>query len=165
MKLRTTALLITMSVAWIAWFVSALAVQSHRYSVQHFEVAMPADAEHFKPESPVYPPEQYQGPNAAVVVFAGMAQLQELCSSEPAQKGHVYLGCAAIKDDGTPVIALPDPCLLPHSDFYAALACHELGHINGWSHDEKPPAKAAPPPQEDQDPTTIAMRHSGGRAG
>lgn len=38
----------------------------------------------------------------------------------------------AYSDPDTNTMHLPNPCQYPQSDAYARLACHELGHINGW---------------------------------
>lgn len=47
----------------------------------------------------------------------------------------VAAGCAVGKD----LIVLPNPCLRYQLGSYAQLACHELGHVNGWpaTHPEK----------------------------
>jgi hypothetical protein len=32
----------------------------------------------------------------------------------------------------TKTMHLPNPCVYPQTDAYARLACHEMGHANGW---------------------------------
>lgn len=51
-------------------------------------------------------------------------------------------------------IFMPNPCAWPRREAYAELLCHELGHRNGWVHDEAgnditPPPEPPPTPAED----------------
>lgn len=69
------------------------------------------------------PPTRYQGDNSATVVFTTEAEVQRQC---PMQPPRFALGCTV---GGT--IYLPNPCRW--RDAYATLACHELGHVSGWS--------------------------------
>ena len=74
------------------------------------------------------PPERYQGDGVAVVLF--VSDVREYCNTNtPA--GYVLIACAK-KIDGVPVIVMPNPCPIGDIDFYARVACHELGHVNGW---------------------------------
>ena len=98
-----------------------------------------AQAGSWSPDSPLYPPEQFRAHGAAVVVYGGPEIVHELCGSPP--EGKVRFGCGGQKEDGTPIIVIANPCLL-EKDFYAAITCHELGHVNGWKHDQ--PRKAQP---------------------
>lgn len=81
------------------------------------------------------PPVRYHADNAAVVYFLNPADLQIACGG-PAPPGYVFAGCSGQKN-GVPIIVLPNPCLFD-SQSYAHIACHELGHRNGWpgTHDE-----------------------------
>jgi hypothetical protein len=73
----------------------------------------------------VIPPQRYQGDTGAVVIFANAASIAAMC-------GATNLIACAGKKDGTPIIAVPNPCLFANSDLYAAILCHEMGHVNGW---------------------------------
>jgi hypothetical protein len=41
---------------------------------------------------------------------------------------------ACVDDIGGRKVVLPNPCLIKN-EHYARLACHELGHTNGWRHE------------------------------
>jgi hypothetical protein len=41
---------------------------------------------------------------------------------------------ACVDDIGGKKIILPNPCLIK-DEHYARIACHELGHTNGWRHE------------------------------
>lgn len=49
-------------------------------------------------------------------------------------EGHPFCDATvfAYSDPDTRTMHLPNPCDYPQSDAYARLACHEMGHINGW---------------------------------
>jgi hypothetical protein len=49
-------------------------------------------------------------------------------------KGHAVCGSSlfAYTDTQNKVMHLPNPCTYPQTDPYARLACHEMGHANGW---------------------------------
>lgn len=71
------------------------------------------------------PPRAYQGDLAAVVAFVGDAP--GVCRNRAPNLGAVQ----ACVDKG--VAVLPNPCRWPdRGDTFAQLACHELGHLNGW---------------------------------
>lgn len=85
------------------------------------------------PQGPVYAgnaPARYQGDNAAVTLYA--SDVSQFCPT-PAP-GNIVLGCSYTRD-GIAVIVLPNPCILADVEFYALIACHELGHRNGWAGD------------------------------
>jgi hypothetical protein len=67
------------------------------------------------------PPTRYQGDAVAGVVFTTEGGVQAMCPGV-----RYAVGCTV---GGT--IYLPNPCRW--RDAYATLACHELGHVNGWS--------------------------------
>jgi hypothetical protein len=41
---------------------------------------------------------------------------------------------ACVDDIGGKKVILPNPCLIKN-ERYARIACHELGHTNGWRHE------------------------------
>lgn len=66
----------------------------------------------------------------AFVMFTGPAQLQALCGASP-DPDKVRLGCVGpTSPKGVKVIVAPHPCLVPDSDFYAALLCDALQHAD-----------------------------------
>lgn len=75
------------------------------------------------------PPERYQGEGAAVVMFAD--NVEAYCPAS-IPDGYVLLGCA-FEYEGAPVLVLPNPCPLGDAEMFARIACHELGHRNGWT--------------------------------
>ena len=80
----------------------------------------------------VRPPERFQGDNWAVVTFVDIAQVDAACR----QMGAVYHGPDGGRIDGCAQgrnVVLPNPCRL--DGHMAQISCHELGHVNGWSHD------------------------------
>ena len=93
--------------------------------------AAPTTPQETGPGTPFFagmPPVKYQANNAQVVVFT--SDLRQFCGAP--EPGMVILGCAR-KMGNTPVLFLPNPCLLGDREFYARIACHELGHRNGWT--------------------------------
>lgn len=78
------------------------------------------------------PPERYQHGAAAVVLFMD-TDMDVFCQSiggvrAPDQR---IVACAKGR-----VIYLPNPCRVQET--YAQLACHEMAHINGWTHQPEP---------------------------
>lgn len=79
------------------------------------------------PYSSATPPARYQGDNAAVTLF--VSDVAPFCGqSDP---GYRIIACSGDKN-GTPIIILPNPRPLADVEVYARIACHELGHRNGW---------------------------------
>ena len=78
----------------------------------------------------IAPPERFQRDGAALIIFASIGAVATLCGG-PDGEGHAPIGCAGVKDR-TPIIIAPNPCLAAGQDVYAAIMCHELGHVNGW---------------------------------
>lgn len=133
--IRMIALLI-----FTAFLVAALSLSEHRPPnanlpmVNALAVEFPKTGAQVAMASPLWPPSAYQGPNAALVIFAGADAVQSLCAGSASLKqGQMFLGCMGAKD-GMPIIVVPNPCLMPETDFYAGIVCHELGHENGWRH-------------------------------
>jgi hypothetical protein len=74
------------------------------------------------------PPLRFRGDTDARVHFAEPSELYALCGVK-LEVGKVLLGCARY----TPVqLFLSNPCL-SLEQLYAKEACHELGHLNGWT--------------------------------
>ena len=81
------------------------------------------------------PPAQYQRPpaNIAGVLYADPRTVDAVCrelSPTPVPDTTVILACTV---PSTGRMLMPDPCLFS-DEFYAALLCHENGHLNGWKH-------------------------------
>lgn len=82
------------------------------------------------------PPERLRG-NVAVgqVYFTDQHTIDELCGGRD-----FYTACAIV---GGGEMALPNPCQPRFAgESYAALACHELGHVNGWPASHRMPSDA-----------------------
>ena len=76
------------------------------------------------------PPRQYQGEASYTVQTT--RDINALCGPNP--RGRVVRACTLGLDTDHPRVVLPNPCGRGWSDDYAALACHEQGHVNGWRH-------------------------------
>lgn len=130
--LRSTGLAIA-ALALAGLFSSGLEIRDYR-PAQRLAMTFPTSTAEWRPKSPLYPPIAYQQDASAVAIFAGADTIQEICASTAKAGPHeIILGCEGEKD-GAAIVALPNPCLMPHTDFYAAILCHELGHVNGWRH-------------------------------
>lgn len=56
------------------------------------------------------------------------------CDGGVAPNGYSFVGCTTLNPVGNNGLALQNPC--DHKflgESYAKYACHELGHLNGWS--------------------------------
>lgn len=74
-----------------------------------------------------WPPQRYMGEAAALVAFAD--DVGALCG-RPADPRYTILACASRAEK---IIVLPNPCAAQfRQEYYARIACHEKGHINGW---------------------------------
>lgn len=122
----------TRAVAFALIALFALLAWLNRGEPKHlFESWVPA-ADAFKPESPLWPPAEFRGEVASVVLFTGREGIAQACGEPPA--GMVRLGCQGLTGDGISLIAIANPCLFPADDFFAGIMCHELAHANGWRH-------------------------------
>lgn len=74
------------------------------------------------------PPTRFQEDVLGGVHFARPERVNELCKSK-LEKGKILLGCST---QAPPQMALPNPCNY-RDELYARIACHELGHMNGWT--------------------------------
>lgn len=84
---------------------------------------------------PIYsgmPPQRLQGDNIQVVIY--VEDVTALCGGAP--PGYRIHACHFVQD-GTPFIVLPNPCQWGDIEYTARLACHELGHRNGWGHNHE----------------------------
>lgn len=75
----------------------------------------------------VRPPDRFQGDNWAVVTFVDIAQVDHACRQMGAVADGRIDGCANGRN-----VVLPNPCRL--EGHMAEISCHELGHVNGWTH-------------------------------
>ena len=83
-----------------------------------------------------YPPDRYQvdGSAASATFLSGQEPINMLCGAAPA--GFHTLACVK---PGAHLI-LPNPCGTAFlGEDYAKIACHELGHLNGWPADHPRP--------------------------
>lgn len=77
------------------------------------------------------PPERYRGETVAVVETFKREEIGGECERQVRRKppkGMVYRACTRREDR----VYLPNPCDFP-DEVFAHLACHELGHWQGWS--------------------------------
>jgi hypothetical protein len=80
------------------------------------------------------PPAQYRRDVTATVEFVA----PELVASRCLIRGSGILANACADQSR---ITLPNPCAF--SDAYAKIACHEMGHANGWDAAHTPPLPLA----------------------
>jgi hypothetical protein len=79
-------------------------------------------------------PPQYQKNTQAWITVMNQAQIDKKCGK--AAKGGRTLACGDVK---RPFVYMPNPCLYPEAQdkkSYAHLLCHELAHVQGWTHDK-----------------------------
>lgn len=81
----------------------------------------------------IIPPQKYWGNTVVVTVFLTADQIEQACGDKEA------LACVS-KEDNVAVMYMMNPCPLKvgHQELYAAITCHEIGHVNGWPHDHGP---------------------------
>lgn len=77
-----------------------------------------------------YPPARYQHDGtASLTMFVGQKTVNTVCGEAP--RGWRTMACAFPDTDRKMV--LPNPCSAEFAgESFARLACHELGHLNGW---------------------------------
>ena len=85
----------------------------------------------------VLPPVSRRSDVRAVVEFIAPEAVASACGGAEVAEGTwgEALGCTVMWP-GRPTIIIPNPCAFPW-DSYAALVCHELGHVNGWRHERE----------------------------
>lgn len=74
------------------------------------------------------PPARFRADARVRLSFGAPAQVSAICSHglPPLPCGSHWLACT-VGDE----ITVPNPCAIA-DDPYAAILCHELGHVNGW---------------------------------
>lgn len=75
------------------------------------------------------PPESLRGDATVLVRFVDPEQLPAICKSYGATV--IAAACTVNRQ----LVVLPNPCVRYHDTKYGQLACHELGHVNGWPAD------------------------------
>lgn len=80
-----------------------------------------------------WPPVRYRKDNATQVSFLHQMSIEVVCGK--AKKPKVMMACTNVESGA---IALPNPCEYPDRDDFARIACHELGHLNGWAGEHGP---------------------------
>ena len=79
---------------------------------------------------PPRPPARFLKDGAvALIGLADEATVHRLCGGEADGSPRV-LACVVRRPDGAAVMLMPNPCR--YEGYYAELACHEQGHVNGW---------------------------------
>jgi hypothetical protein len=73
-----------------------------------------------------WPPRRYTSDNTALVHFVAPDKIDGACGVK-----HDPVNPEEACQEGA-VIVLPNPCTFPERETFARLACHELGHRNGW---------------------------------
>lgn len=74
----------------------------------------------------ILPPTRFQSDAGFIAIFSDAA-VAELCPKKA-------IACVRATKDGTPVMVMPNPCRRPAIEYFGTVACHELGHVNGWRH-------------------------------
>lgn len=80
--------------------------------------------------------QQLDGGTVAAVAFVPIEAVPRLCAKlgTPVFADYVTRGCTVRRSDGLPMIIMPNPCLAPGPYMSPAyVACHEIGHANGWT--------------------------------
>lgn len=90
-------------------------------------------ADRFVPASQLWPPDEFMGNNASIVIFTDREGIEQACGSPP--EGMVRIACQGTTAEGVSMIAIANPCLFPRDEFFAGIMCHELAHSNGFKHD------------------------------
>lgn len=83
------------------------------------------------------PPVARRGDVRAVVEFIDPRAVASACVGAQVVVGTYGEALACTKMwPGRATVVAPNPCAFPWDD-YAALLCHELGHVNGWTHERE----------------------------
>lgn len=83
------------------------------------------------------PPISRRGDARAIVEFIHPEAVASACAGAMVVSGTYGepLACTRM-EPGRPTVVMPNPCSFPW-DAYAAMLCHEVGHVNGWTHDRE----------------------------
>jgi hypothetical protein len=74
-----------------------------------------------------FPPAQYEGEHAAIVVFKN--NVSEVCGKGP--PGYIIMACASQEKQ---IIVMPNPCAPEfRAELFAKIMCHEKAHTLGWN--------------------------------
>lgn len=74
----------------------------------------------------------YRGNARAIVTFADQGTVDRRCGA--AGPGHRTVAC--VSEIGVADMTLPNPCDVEfQGEDYAAVVCHEKGHVLGWRHE------------------------------
>lgn len=77
------------------------------------------------------PPPEYRGDAMVFVHYVARDRIEEMCAgAEKRWLTDQVFACAR----GL-LLILPNPCESPFRGYDGELACHELGHANGWRHE------------------------------
>jgi hypothetical protein len=79
----------------------------------------------------IIPPDRFQRDSAALTIYASQEVIAHYCGPL-GTPGAPAVACSGKTNEGVPILFAPNPCLLAEGDLYAAILCHELGHLNGW---------------------------------
>lgn len=93
-------------------------------------VEVPVMPEVFFPQAPPpLPPLKYQQGAIFTMGTGTPKQIHLVCADgDDPWPERVIFGCTNMRTD---VVLMPNPCFYAW-EIYAALACHEQGHVNGW---------------------------------
>lgn len=87
--------------------------------------------------SDIMPPPQYRGDVRAVVITTS-TQAETDAGCGKAAPSMANAACAKVGPGNEPYVIIPNPCRFaeraPDGELYAAMLCHELGHVQGWRH-------------------------------
>lgn len=73
------------------------------------------------------PPLRMQGDARAIIEMIDPESIEAVCGADTT-------ACTRLTPQ-RPTMLMPNPCAFPF-DAYAALLCHEMGHVNNWRHAE-----------------------------
>lgn len=79
------------------------------------------------------PPAKYSKDTVVTLYFDNPNIINKtLANGKPACNATLFAYTYPPNGKKRAVMHLPNPCTYPQTDAYARLACHEMGHANGW---------------------------------
>lgn len=78
-----------------------------------------------------WPPMRFRKDNHATVFYVAPKDIQLACNVKLPE----LEACTKLLYN---TVVLPNPCTFPDEERFARLACHELGHLNGWPGEHGP---------------------------